>query len=33
MADFCFEMEPKLKIKMDVEACSFSDVNLNTSEP
>jgi hypothetical protein len=33
VADFCFEMGPKLKIKMDVEACSFSDVDLNISEP
>jgi hypothetical protein len=32
VADF-FEMEPKLKTEMDVEACSFSDVDLNTSEP
>jgi hypothetical protein len=33
VADFCFENESKLKIKMDVEACSFSDVDLNISEP
>jgi hypothetical protein len=33
VADFCFEMEPKLKIEMDVEACNFRDGNLNTSEP